>query len=235
MGFEDLANMIAKQADVHIDEPLVLRKLIELVRHHDASKSLWITRIKHPHTFNLMDQCWRDDLFLVVLKGSDGSSQHAVTLFRGMIFDSNELFALHLKQETLDLLCSTSTHQVTCLGISVGYIFEIRQEDITLSVIPAAQNLKIPHSIHFHQPESCIFASFASAIFILGFTETAVAVASLAHAPDKPSTLKDLAAFVRSKERFMMIKRIRSPDKVNLFDFSIATDNVEVFVLQTQQ
>ena len=86
MGFEDLANMIAKQADAHIDEPLVLRKLIELVRHHDASKSLWITRIKHPHTVSLMDQCWRDDLHHVVQKGSDGSSQNAVMLFRGVDF-----------------------------------------------------------------------------------------------------------------------------------------------------
>jgi hypothetical protein len=45
-----------------------------------------------------------DDMFLVgVMKDSSGSCQHAVTIFRKWIYDSNEPFALPLSKESLDI------------------------------------------------------------------------------------------------------------------------------------
>ena len=41
--------------------------------------------------------------FVGVMKDSTGSCQHAVTIFRKWIYDSNEPFALPLSKESLDI------------------------------------------------------------------------------------------------------------------------------------
>jgi len=56
---------------------------------------------------------WDNDInqymfFVGVIKDSTGSCQHAVTIFRGWIYDSNEPFALPLSQESLDI-CTWTT------------------------------------------------------------------------------------------------------------------------------
>jgi len=52
---------------------------------------------------------WQNDMnseymfFVGVMKDSSGSCQHAVTIFRKWIYDSNEPFALLLSKESLDI------------------------------------------------------------------------------------------------------------------------------------
>jgi hypothetical protein len=63
----------------------------------------WLQPKRMPKTFQ-----WDNDItpymFVVgVIKDSTGSCQHAVTIFRTWIYDSNEPFALPLSQESLDI------------------------------------------------------------------------------------------------------------------------------------
>ena len=63
----------------------------------------WIQPKRMPKTFQ-----WENDIneymFIVgVVKDSTGCCQHAVTIFRQWIYDSNEPFALPLSKESLDI------------------------------------------------------------------------------------------------------------------------------------
>jgi hypothetical protein len=62
----------------------------------------WLQPNRLPKTFN-----WEDDIndymFVVgVIKDNTNSCQHAITIFRNWIYDSNEPFALPLSKESLD-------------------------------------------------------------------------------------------------------------------------------------
>ena len=63
------------------------------------------------------------DLFLGVLKGSDGQVNHAVGIFNNWIFDSNEDFAIPLSQEGLDYCVSTPTIRNKFIGFNDGFYF----------------------------------------------------------------------------------------------------------------
>jgi hypothetical protein len=62
----------------------------------------WLQPKRLPKTFN-----WENDIndymfVLGVIQDSTNCCQHAVTIFRNWIYDSNEPFALPLSQESLD-------------------------------------------------------------------------------------------------------------------------------------
>ena len=63
------------------------------------------------------------DLFLGVLKGSDGQVNHAVGIFNNWIFDSNEDHAIPLSQEGLDYCVSTPTLRNKFVGFNDGFYF----------------------------------------------------------------------------------------------------------------
>jgi hypothetical protein len=63
---------------------------------------------------------WREDLhenmfYLGAIHGSDGNAQHAVTLYRNWIFDSNEKRAIPLGKEGLDF-CTQSEEERDLTG-----------------------------------------------------------------------------------------------------------------------
>jgi hypothetical protein len=89
----------------------------------------WLQTKRLRKSFN-----WESDIhnhmFLVgVLKDSTGSCQHAVTIFRKWIYDSNEPFALPIRKESLDY-CTWSIkdgvveHASTFVSFVNGWIFE---------------------------------------------------------------------------------------------------------------
>ena len=56
---------------------------------------------------------WHHCLFFVVLEGSDGSTNHSITVCNSYIFDANISHALKYSKEALDWCCSApgfSTH-----------------------------------------------------------------------------------------------------------------------------
>ena len=62
----------------------------------------WLQPKRLPKTFNWENDIY-DYMFVVgVIQDSTNSCQHAVTIFRNWIYDSNEPFALPLSQESLD-------------------------------------------------------------------------------------------------------------------------------------
>ena len=61
---------------------------------------------------------------MVVLKGiPDRACNHAITVFDGMIFDSNEKSAIPLTQPNLDLMCSTDSRKGKYECVAKGYLF----------------------------------------------------------------------------------------------------------------
>ena len=63
------------------------------------------------------------DLFLGVLLGSDGHANHAVAIFNGWIFDSNENRAIPLCQEGLNYCVSTANERVEFVCFNDGFFF----------------------------------------------------------------------------------------------------------------
>jgi hypothetical protein len=102
------------------DNPVVLAALAALMNQH-----FWLqpVRIKKVNQFNILLVDLSKTLAVVVLKASDGSSTHAITVHDNAIFDSNEATSLMLCQENLDYLCSTATQTARCIGIMAGYLY----------------------------------------------------------------------------------------------------------------
>jgi hypothetical protein len=95
----------------------------------------WLQPKRIPRNFN-----WEKDItqymFVVgVIKDSTGCCQHAVTIFRNWIYDSNEPFALPLSKESLD--CCTWDIQdgavdvaSSFVGFCEGWIFQTMRTDM---------------------------------------------------------------------------------------------------------
>ena len=58
----------------------------------------------------------------------DHEASHAITVHDGLIFDSNENFALTLCRENLDALCSTPLRQSLFKNVATGYIFRDQKD-----------------------------------------------------------------------------------------------------------
>jgi len=57
------------------------------------------------------------------LEGNDGHANHAVAIFNGWIFDSNEKIAIPLCQEGLDYCVSTKEEKVKFVKFNNGFYF----------------------------------------------------------------------------------------------------------------
>jgi len=71
----------------------------------------WLQPMKLPRNFN-WEKDINDYMFVIgVIKDSTNCCQHAVTIFRNWIYDSNKPFALLLSKENLDCCTWTVKHQ----------------------------------------------------------------------------------------------------------------------------
>ena len=52
-----------------------------------------------------------DELVIAQLQGNDGKDDHAVTIARRLVFDSNMVHALPLTRETLDICCRSDENE----------------------------------------------------------------------------------------------------------------------------
>ena len=57
------------------------------------------------------------------MEGNDGHANHAVAIFNGWIFDSNEKIAIPLCQEGLDYCVSTKEEKVKFVKFNDGFYF----------------------------------------------------------------------------------------------------------------
>ena len=122
LGFTDLALCVISYAASSQGDPFALRRLAKVVRDHP----FWMSpkKIKNAATFNLLEHDLTNELAVVVLRGiPDRACNHAVTVFDGLIFDSNEKFAIPLTQANLDLVCSTDRKKAKFECVAAGYLF----------------------------------------------------------------------------------------------------------------
>ncbi len=74
------------------------------------------------------EEIHQEALVLGVLRGSDGSNSHAVTIHRKFIFDSNEEIAIPLKKSALDYCTSDVGHDCTFVDFYKGWIFDYNRK-----------------------------------------------------------------------------------------------------------
>ena len=125
-------------------------KCLNMAMHIVAENVKWLQPKRLPKTFN-----WENDIndymFVVgVIQDSTNSCQHAVTIFRNWIYDSNEPFALPLSKESLD--CCTwdikdgVIHDASLfVRFSDGCIFkehETKKKKVLDMCAPTAMNMK---------------------------------------------------------------------------------------------
>ena len=127
VGILDIAILVASEAKDSEGDPLALRRLASLVHDHPS----WLTskKIKNAPQFKLLEHDFSDSMAVVVLKGSDGACNHAITVHDGLIFDSNERFAIPLTEANLDLMCSTEFRSGKYMSIASGYLFIDTRKD----------------------------------------------------------------------------------------------------------
>jgi hypothetical protein len=71
---------------------------------------------------------------LCILRGSDNSVNHAITVVQGYIFDSNKDKAMYISQQNLDWCCSSENSNVTFTGVVKAYRF-IKQKPLPQHLI----------------------------------------------------------------------------------------------------
>lgn len=122
VGLSAVSMRVAQAVASSEDNPVVLAELASLMNQQHT----WLqpVRIKKANQFNLLTYDLRNSLAVVVLKASDGSTTHAITVHDNAMFDSNETTSLMLCQENLDYLCSTVTQSAQFTGIMAGYIYQ---------------------------------------------------------------------------------------------------------------
>ena len=123
LGLTELALRVVSEAASSEGDPFALKRLAQLV--HDHPTWMIPKRIKNAVTsFKLLQHDLTNALAVVVLKGiPDRACNHAITVFDGLIFDSNEKFALPLTQANLDLVCSTDSRNAKFECVAAGYLF----------------------------------------------------------------------------------------------------------------
>jgi len=124
-----LANILYVKSKRLCEKPNVLGEAKGIV----CKQCPWLQSKKLRRTFN-----WENDMndYMFVLgriKDSTGACQHAVTIFRNWIYDSNEPFAFPLSQESLDF-CTWDIKDGEILATSTfvcfsdGWIFQEPKE-----------------------------------------------------------------------------------------------------------
>ena len=235
IGITDVALLVVSEAGKSQGDPFALQRLAKLVYDHPT----WLTprKIKRAATsFNLLQHDLTNSLAVVVLKGlPDGACNHAITVFDGMIFDSNEQFAIPLTRANLDLMCSTDTRKATYQCVTAGYIFiDPRKEQ---AGIRDSQMQKVVSDIEIafqqHDRETCIYSSFASALWFIGITDVALLVVSEAgKSQGDPFAIKRLAKLVHEHPTWLTPRKIkRAATSFKLLQHDL-TNSLAVVVLK---
>jgi len=105
LGHPEAACQFLDDAVRRIEASKINRVQIEMVEHVRASlKALHIgMRVTKDRSF------WKTQgMFLVSLRGSKGGLNHAVSIAGGLVYDSNQTWALPLSAESLDAVCGGS-------------------------------------------------------------------------------------------------------------------------------
>ena len=123
LGLTELAVRVDSEAVSSEGDPYALKRLAKLV--HDHPTWMIPKRIKNSaSSFKILEHDLTNALAVVVLKGiPDRACNHAITVFDGMIFDSNEKSAIPLTQPNLDLMCSTDSRKGKYESVAKGYLF----------------------------------------------------------------------------------------------------------------
>jgi len=120
IGMHDLATTLAGRCTEKLHSPRILQHLAHDMNGH------WLqsVKIKNAGTmFNLLDEDLEHTIAVVVIRASDGQCSHAITVHDGLVFDSNEDFAIPLTQANLDYICSTNEQEAAFVGVASGYLF----------------------------------------------------------------------------------------------------------------
>ena len=75
-----------------------------------------------PLTFNPVDQCLNDNITVCVLINSLGGTQHAITIYRKMIFDSSKDYVMELSSESLNKCCEIENGNAEILALGCKYV-----------------------------------------------------------------------------------------------------------------
>jgi hypothetical protein len=126
----------------------------ELIRVIDKTHVGFLEKHKLPPAFDWKNDLKSNMIFVGSLEGSDGSVHHAVTLFRGWIFDSNEKHAMPLCKEGLDFCTQTNEEMIesgcgssTFCGFKHGLLFVDTTKKQKLQVI---ESMKPPKKKRKH-------------------------------------------------------------------------------------
>ena len=155
LGLTELAVRVDSEAVRSEGDPFALKRLANLVQNHPT----WMIpkRMKNSATsFKLLEHDLTNALDVVVLKGiPDRACNHAITVFDGMIFDSNEKSAIPLTQANLDLMCSTDGRKAKyTMSVSQQVIYSLTQGKADLGFV-------IPE-INFHNNRKAVYDPFLS-------------------------------------------------------------------------
>jgi hypothetical protein len=83
----------------------------------------WIEMHRKKLDFDYKTQLTKKDVFVGVLKASDGNCSHAITIHEGWIYDANENVTIPLCSEGLDYCTSTEAQPSIFVEFKHGYIF----------------------------------------------------------------------------------------------------------------
>ena len=116
-----MAKQVFMVGSAMVNDPSVLKGIAQWF----SERHGWLRphKIKHLATFDLLTADLREALAVIVLRASDGSTSHSITVHDNVIFDGNEKTALPLCQENLNFLCSTASRQANYIGLTAGYIY----------------------------------------------------------------------------------------------------------------
>jgi hypothetical protein len=128
IGYYDTAKKLVEAAKDYAADtslgPFCWDKLREVMK----SDFPWLNQVKLPTNYDLVG-LQSDYLTVVTLTTQAGGVNHAVTLFRDMIFDSTCNYALPLTYKSLDFCCSTEQRPSKFCGIHHGFCFQQDQKD----------------------------------------------------------------------------------------------------------
>lgn len=120
-GATDAAKTIQHNAQKHqgTNSMNVYKNLCLTVRKTNVN---YLEQHKLPPLFDWWTDLKHNMLVVGSLQGSDGSVHHAVTLFRGWIFDSNEATAIPLSKARLDFCTKTEEESRVSGGPSSTFV-----------------------------------------------------------------------------------------------------------------
>ena len=134
------ANILVMRSKVLLGGITSMYKAKKIVQEHVT----WLQPKKLWKSFNWETDMMRNMFVLAVLEDSQGSQQHAVTLFRDWIFNSNEPYALRLNKQNLDM-CTWDVMDGTIVDDSLfvsfcgGWVFhepeEKKKKRLNLSLV----------------------------------------------------------------------------------------------------